>query len=577
MLRLLAVLSALSASTWEDGRSQCVDLSALGRRADAARCLLGHVQQLTQSAQEQSAREQRERNYTAQLGSELARAGEQHLKLGLLPSAAAALRCAVRLALLQQQQEKQQQQQQQQQQHEDEEAPPCDLLMELGIVYELAQNHSAAADAFGRASALCGGVADLQAMEGLALVNDAIALANEAADREGQEDAAADAVSPAAALRREAEAAQWRRRQQRGLALLRRAYGAEGGDGEGGGEGGLGAPAPSSLARTNLMRVDPCVVADSGGAFARLLAQGALALPAGPAGWGPPDTAGGGGGGGGDAPWLQRLELPPSLRPPVPEAGGERAREAAAAAVVIANGLLPASVTAAVTATLARHRSVFDVATFAGSVDNKAAHMISVLKGSGFRTGAAEWVELCEGVRRRAAPTIAATMGAIGAGAASAVSTADVLAGRALRLRECFVRQYAPAQRRGLAVHADVAALTLNVLLSPRASFRTERGGAGPTLFGYGGASGLDFQRGHSAEVALEQGAALLHSGAMLHGAEELVEGERLVLVLFLGSRAEIEREYRRHGKVAPRKQPASDRLDSGSTKFRWPLWNQPQ
>lgn len=519
-----------------DHSSQCVDLAALGLREDAVRCLLHGVRLLTSSGAERAMHQRREHVRAAALGASLASRGSEHLKAGRHTSAATALRAAVRIAL---------------QHYSAEEsnraagvdtganatAPPCDLLMELGIAYEVDHDHSAAADSFHMASALCPGVPDLMAMEGSALVNDAIEMANAAAEKEeAAARAAAGGVGVAATGAAAAEwALAWRARQQRGLALLQQAHAAEG-QGE------------QSLARTILMRVDPCIVANSQGGFAALLAEGgALAAAPVPATWEPQQQRG--------RPWLQRLPLPAELQSRALQtralpAAMAAAEEEAAAAVVLGHGLLPAAAVAALNATLVRHASIFDAATYAGSVDKKPARMISVLKATGFRTGATEWNELCAAVRRRAAPAIAAALGATTA--ATPPTAEDVLAGRVLRLRECFVRKYTTTQRRGLAPHADASALTINVLLTPRAAFRTVRGGAGPTLFGFGGASGNDYDRSLYAEVSLEHGDALLHSGALLHGAEELISGDRLVLVLFLGNRTEIEREYSRHGKVPP-------------------------
>ena len=101
-----------------------------------------------------------------------------------------------------------------------------------------------------------------------------------------------------------------------------------------------------------------------------------------------------------------------------------------------------------------------------------------------------------------------------------------------LRLVQCFVRRYQPGERVELSTHRDMSQLTINVLLSDPA---IDFSGGGCYLFGdtkHGTDSAADRERCRVVEGET-QGAALIHSGQLLHGALPTTSGVRYILVLF--------------------------------------------
>jgi hypothetical protein len=101
-----------------------------------------------------------------------------------------------------------------------------------------------------------------------------------------------------------------------------------------------------------------------------------------------------------------------------------------------------------------------------------------------------------------------------------------------LRLVQCFVRRYQPGERVELSTHRDMSQLTINVLLSDPA---VDFSGGGCYIFGdskHGTDSAADRERCRVMEGET-QGAALIHSGQLLHGALPTTSGVRYILVLF--------------------------------------------
>ena len=101
-----------------------------------------------------------------------------------------------------------------------------------------------------------------------------------------------------------------------------------------------------------------------------------------------------------------------------------------------------------------------------------------------------------------------------------------------LRLVQCFVRRYQPGERVELSTHRDMSQLTINVLLSDPA---VDFSGGGCYIFGdskHGTDSAADRERCRVMEGET-QGAALIHSGQLLHGALPTTSGVRYILVLY--------------------------------------------
>jgi predicted 2-oxoglutarate/Fe(II)-dependent dioxygenase YbiX len=90
---------------------------------------------------------------------------------------------------------------------------------------------------------------------------------------------------------------------------------------------------------------------------------------------------------------------------------------------------------------------------------------------------------------------------------------------RELLLRECFVRKFSAETRPWIKMHADVAAVTINVALS------SEVDASGGRLLGV--------FNGAVRAIERRAGDATVHSSSLLHGVSRMTTGERYTLILF--------------------------------------------
>ena len=128
---------------------------------------------------------------------------------------------------------------------------------------------------------------------------------------------------------------------------------------------------------------------------------------------------------------------------------------------------------------------------------------------------------LPERYRRQATATAVAV-----AGSGEGAGAPPVSAASPLRAVECFIRKFSPETRPWIKMHADVAAVTVNVAL-------TDEGGDG----GSDGAGGrlLGVYDGAVRAIRRAAGDATVHPSSLLHGVSRMRPGDaaRYTLILF--------------------------------------------
>jgi len=95
-----------------------------------------------------------------------------------------------------------------------------------------------------------------------------------------------------------------------------------------------------------------------------------------------------------------------------------------------------------------------------------------------------------------------------------------------LTFRDLFFVRYSAneGEQRGLSMHRDGSAFSFNVLLSDPSDF--DGGGISFSIKGW--------PKGHGKTVTIPRGAALVHSGSLLHGGRDITRGTREILVGFM-------------------------------------------